>query len=142
VLSPNQARELGASLRRIRPDAVAQPVGGATLEWYQGTGVFFDLFLERSGNSGVQWLQMTRGGRYIECEFAKPSVATGDTGELEPRDVAHPHSRELSPDRRPDIGLLDELIQILGSCSDQAPFEALLNQLRELRDSTRSSDSH
>lgn len=133
VLDPGQARELGGSLRRIRDDVVAQPRGGRTLAWYQGAGVFFDLFLEWAGGAEVHWLQMTRAGRFVECDFPSRSLVTGRTGDGEHRDVprSHPHSRALSPDPTADVGLLDELISIVESRANEAPFDTLSNQLRE-----------
>ncbi len=141
MLDPQRAREIGLSLRRIRDDVVAQPTAGLRREWYQGNGDFFDLFLDRNADSGVGWLQMSRGGRYIECDFAKQFFVTGITGDRKPREVAHPHSQELLPDPLPDIGLLDDLIRILGSRSNEVAFEGLTNQLREFRASIQSNDS-
>jgi len=140
MLDSRQARELGRSLRRIRDDVVAQPASGRIRQWYQGAGKYFDLFLERPAHSDVDWLQMALAGRYVECDLARRHLVTGDTGDWEPRVVAHPHSHRLSPDAEPDFELLDDLIRIVGARANEAPFDALSTRLREFRASvdTRS----
>jgi hypothetical protein len=76
-------KALGQSLNRINPELMKGGGGNAQDRlWYQGSEPYFDIIVERDGET-VTWFQITLRGRVVSWRSGQEYLQTGETDELD-----------------------------------------------------------
>ncbi|NJL46390.1 MAG: hypothetical protein HC929_01295 [Leptolyngbyaceae cyanobacterium SM2_5_2] len=82
-LTATDIAQLGESLRQIDPAWANQPGSlGEQRVWYQGQEPYFDLMIERQGET-ISWLQLTLRGQALSWQATTNRITTGETEELD-----------------------------------------------------------
>ncbi|MBF2035614.1 MAG: hypothetical protein IGR92_09055 [Leptolyngbyaceae cyanobacterium T60_A2020_046] len=91
-LDPTTTQTLGASLRPINPSwmkAEQDEDGTHQRLWYQGREPYFDVIIEKTGDT-ITWFQITLRGRIVSWHKTRSHLLTGETEELDvPPEIAY-----------------------------------------------------
>lgn len=122
---------LGASLRQINPNLMKSEAAASEKQrfWYQGNEPYFDVTIEKTGQS-VTWFQITLRGKVISWRHPNAHLQTGETDELDvPPDVAYYAASKTIRDGA-DINW--PFVEIAQKILAQRPNDKILAEVSEL----------
>jgi hypothetical protein len=115
-LTAKEARALGESLRRVKPELIKPLPTGERL-WWVGEERYFEATAHLDDEGAMVWFEISLRGREVRLERG---LKTADTGEMSVDNAGMPASKLVTDDAEPDERLIEDVIAVLRAADDEA----------------------